>query len=30
MKDMFEKTLNASHGDFEPLYARLREADTWN
>ena len=29
MKDMFEKTLNASHGDFHPLYARLKEAETW-
>ncbi|HEY4996144.1 MAG TPA: ABC transporter substrate-binding protein [Aestuariivirga sp.] len=29
MKDLFTRTLNASHGDFKPLYARLREADTW-
>ena len=29
MKDLFTKTLNASQGDFKPLYARLREADTW-
>ncbi len=29
MKDLFSRTLNASKGDFEPLYARLREADTW-
>ncbi len=29
MKKMFEDTLNASHGDFEPLYAKLKEAETW-
>ena len=29
MKDLFTRTLNASHGDFKPLFARLREADTW-
>lgn len=29
MKDMFTRTLNASKGDFKPLYAKLREADTW-
>ncbi len=29
MKDLFTRTLNASNGDFKPLYARLREADTW-
>jgi len=29
MKDLFTRTLNASQGDFKPLYARLREADTW-
>lgn len=29
MKDMFTRTLNASGGDFKPLYAKLREADTW-
>ncbi|MBG1231974.1 ABC transporter substrate-binding protein [Aestuariivirga litoralis] len=29
MKKMFDDTLNASHGDFQPLYAKLREADTW-
>ena len=29
MKDLFTKTLNASNGDFKPLYARLREAETW-
>ena len=29
MKDFFSKTLNGSGGDFKPLYARLREADTW-
>ena len=30
MKKMFEDTLNASNGDFQPLYAKLREAETWN
>jgi len=29
MKDLFTRTLNSSQGDFKPLYARLREADTW-
>jgi len=29
MRKMFEDTLNASKGDFKPLYAKLREADTW-
>jgi phospholipid transport system substrate-binding protein len=29
MKKMFEDTLNASHGDFTPLYAKLKEAETW-
>jgi len=29
MKDLFTRTLNDSHGDFKPLFARLREADTW-
>ena len=29
MKDLFTRTLNASGGDFKPLYTRLREADTW-
>jgi len=29
MKKMFEDALNASHGDFEPLYAKLKEAETW-
>lgn len=29
MKKMFEDTLNASKGDFKPLYAKLREAETW-
>ena len=29
MKDLFTRTLNASGGDFKPLYMRLREADTW-
>ncbi len=29
MKKMFEDTLNASHGDFQPLFAKLREAETW-
>jgi len=30
MKKMFDDTLRESHGDFKPLYAKLREADTWN
>jgi phospholipid transport system substrate-binding protein len=29
MKKMFDDTLSASRGDFEPLYAKLREAQTW-
>lgn len=29
MKDLFTRTLNASQGDFKPLYAKLREAETW-
>ncbi len=29
MKKMFEDTLNSSHGDFQPLFAKLREAETW-
>lgn len=29
MKDRFSKVLNKSKGDFEPLFAELREADTW-
>ena len=29
MRKMFEDTLNASKGDFKPLYAKLREAETW-
>jgi len=29
MKKLFGDTLNASKGDFEPLYAKLREAETW-
>ncbi len=29
MKKMFEDTLNSSRGDFKPLYAKLREAETW-
>jgi ABC-type transporter MlaC component len=29
MKKLFTDTLNASNGDFEPLYAKLREAETW-
>jgi len=29
MRKMFEDTLNASKGDFTPLYAKLREAETW-
>lgn len=29
MKKMFEDTLNASKGDFHPLYDKLREAETW-
>ena len=30
MKKMFEDTLNASNGDFQPLYTKLKEAETWN
>ncbi len=29
MKKLFADTLNSSHGDFEALYAKLREAETW-
>ena len=29
MKDRFTKVLNKSKGDFEPLFAELREANTW-
>jgi phospholipid transport system substrate-binding protein len=29
MKKLFGDTLNASKGDFGPLYAKLREAETW-
>ncbi len=29
MKKLFADTLNSSHGDFEVLYAKLREAETW-
>jgi phospholipid transport system substrate-binding protein len=29
MKKMFEDTLSASRGNFEPLYAKLKEAETW-
>ena len=29
MKKMFEDALNNSHGDFQPLFAKLREAETW-
>jgi phospholipid transport system substrate-binding protein len=29
MKKLFSDTLNASKGDFQPLYAKLREAETW-
>ncbi|MFN4143742.1 phospholipid-binding protein MlaC [Aestuariivirga sp.] len=29
MKDRFNKVLKGSKGDFEPLFAELREAETW-
>lgn len=29
MKDRFTKVLNKSKGDFDPLFAELREAETW-
>ncbi len=29
MKDRFSKVLRSSKGDFEPLFAELREAETW-
>ncbi|WP_374331934.1 phospholipid-binding protein MlaC [Aestuariivirga sp.] len=29
MKDRFSKVLKASKGDFDPLFAELREANTW-
>lgn len=29
MKKMFDDTLRQSQGDFKPLYAKLREANTW-
>jgi ABC-type transporter MlaC component len=29
MKDRFTKVLSKSKGDFEPLFAELREAETW-
>ena len=29
MKDRFSKVLKASKGDFDPLFAELREAETW-
>lgn len=29
MKKLFADTLRASSGDFKPLYAKLREAETW-
>ncbi len=29
MKDRFTKVLRSSKGDFEPLFAELREAETW-
>jgi phospholipid transport system substrate-binding protein len=29
MKDRFNKVLNKSKGDFDPLFAELREAETW-
>lgn len=29
MKDRFTKVLNRSKGNFEPLFAELREAETW-
>jgi len=29
MKKLFSDTLNASNGDFQPLYAKLREAENW-
>jgi ABC-type transporter MlaC component len=29
MKDRFSKVLKTSKGDFEPLFAELRKAETW-
>jgi phospholipid transport system substrate-binding protein len=29
MKKLFADTLKSSKGDFQPLYAKLREAETW-
>jgi ABC-type transporter MlaC component len=29
MKDRFSKVLKSSKGDFGPLFAELREAETW-
>lgn len=29
MKDRFNKVLRSSKGDFDPLFAELREAETW-
>ena len=29
MKDRFTKVLTKSKGDFEPLFAELREAEKW-
>ena len=29
MKDRFNKVLNKSKGDFDPLFDELREAETW-
>ncbi len=29
MQKMFRDTLNSSQGNFDPLYAKLREANTW-
>jgi phospholipid transport system substrate-binding protein len=29
MQKMFKDTLNSSQGNFDPLYAKLREANTW-
>jgi ABC-type transporter MlaC component len=29
MKDRFNKVLRSSKGDFEPLFAELKEAETW-
>ena len=29
MKDRFSKVLKSSKGDFGPLFAELKEAETW-